>query len=461
MYKSHNVLKEIWVFLKRHVVICILLIICGLVVTKFSKIPVPRWVPSLIANLLICPSVGTEAYEWWALLNNLSLAFIASIIAYIFIQYIPDRRQAQKAFSILRKEFCSLYLYMSQLAYMYLFETGVDKKECQVSTEDLTGMLYVEISDTFRDCRIRTIRNGKDAKSESHGYNLYRDSKKYADLVCKSIERINSTGCSSQLDIDLVDTVSSIENNQFLQHFSLMQVPYTRTPGYQNVTVNFNSYFHGFVRCHCSLSKYRIDLITYEFSKMDDEEIQSENEKRLFMTTRAALKFLEPSKINKITEGIIALQPTEERLRKSEAVMLEMLVYYDFELQKPKGILETALRIAEYIRKNETDFLKKKYAFLNSMQIKKRLGILSNKDKYRIYCISADIRMPPELLLGALILREKDREAAVVFNALPDKEKRFFTHLPIYHLWENPPIEASPDPLLFNELYAKQRSEHM
>ena len=449
MYKSHGFFIEIWLFIKRHVVICILLLVSLFAIAKYSQIPAPNWLWEPITKLLLCPPNGSVAFEWWGLFSNLSLAYLASIITFMVVQYIPERRRAYKAFAILKKELRSLYSDMSYLISMYLFEIGVEKAEDQISIDDLSSICNVEISDKIKNCRIQNMRNGGKVSGQGYEYNLYTDSKKYIDFMHKSVNGIKDTGCSEHLDSDIIYTISNIESNWFVQFLSYLQEPTTRTPGYKEVIFNFDKGFYDFILCHRSLSEYSFDLISYSFSKMSEEEIKAETEKRLFMATRVLYKLSGVSKAKSIANSIIALEPTEERLKKSNGVLLEMLVYYDYADQKQAEILEAALIIAEFILRNETDNMGTDVAILNYLQIKKRLGALSSEDKNALQIIISREDINDFIRSGAAILSEDFEIARDSFRKLSEEEKHQFVQFPIYLLWPDPPVEPNPDPMVF------------
>lgn len=445
MYRSHKGWKEIVVFIKRHTVICVLCMICAFIIAKYSHIPVPNWFPSMF----ICPADGTAYYEWLKLLNNLSLAFVGSIITYIIIQYIPERRRAYNSYIVLKKEIYNLYSFMSRLIDMYLFEMEIQDSEEDLSEGKLEKICQVEISNKFKACGIEYLKNGVFANTTSHGYNLYEDSKHYTELVYKAIDKIKGTVCSGQLDSDIINTISIIENNWFLHFISDIDIFYIHIPGYRNVILDFNKGFYELIKCHRVLSNYDIDLITYKFSKMSDEEIQSGKEMRLLRSSRVDFKIEGVSKAKSIAKEITELTPTEERLNKSEGVMFEMLVYYDSEAIKPKEILNAALTIAEYIEKNRTDDFQKNYALLNKLQIKKRLGTISTQEKRILYNIAKDTNVPDVIVFFAAILCENYEKAADSFSKFSEKEKACFIQFPIYRLWPNPPLQANLNPVLF------------
>lgn len=449
MYSSHKKMKEILVFFTRQKVLCVLCLLSIFVIVKYSKLPTPDWLPISICSLLNRPDEGTTDFEIWTLLNSLSLAFVSSVITYIIIHYIPERRKVHKAFAIQKKQLCSLYSYMSRLIYMYLFEIGIKDTERNITEKRISNVCNVEITDQWRYCKIRTFRNGKNGNVVDLGYNLFKDSKQYSELIQKTIDQMKGTVFSAYLDQDILEMLSIIENNWFLKYFSYMDTPYKRTPGYQNVILNYDKSFFELIKCHISLDKYDYDKLTYEFSEISEDEIKAEEEKRLFMASRVIYKHFGASEAIRIANEITALEPNEERLRKANGVLLELLVFYDTEEQKQKEILDAAFTIAEYILVNENNLQDKEIAFLNVMQIKKRLQIITAEDINKLDAIIVDGKGSEEVLIGALIICEKYKEAVPLFEQLSEERKRIFTQLPIYRLWEKPPVEPNRDPMVF------------
>lgn len=382
-------------------------------------------------------------------MNNVSLAFLASIITYIVIQYVPERKRAHNAFVILRSEISKLYSYMSRLIGIYLFEIGVDEKEEQITVQQLSKVCNVMITDKKRDCRIQHQRNGADDNCQSFGYNLFKDSKQYAELIAKCIDRIKEAPCCSQLDFEMLNTISEIENSWFTSFIIHLNNPCSKTPGCQNIIVNYDQGFYEFIQNHVALVKYDFDAITYKFLNASPEEMIAHKEQMLFLTGRLMYKYRGEEISREVAEGIISLEPTEERLNKSQGVLLEMLVYYDSCSEKPRYMLENALSLAKHIWKNETDPLLTKYAFLNYMQVKKRKGSISSDEKEDLKQIMMDTSLPNEILLGAAILCEDYKTASRIFEKMTEEEQAIFIQFPIYQLWRDPPVMPNPEPMGF------------
>jgi len=449
MSRKHSWYKELFIFINRNVIICILLLISIFVIAKYSFVPVPNWVPVSIQNILARPLEGSITFEWFAIFNNLSLAYIASIITYIVVQYIPERRKTNRAFSLLKDEISELYSNMSRVIRMYLFEININKAEESITLEDIKDICNVEITDVTKNCKIKSMKNGSYINCVSYGYNLFSDTKKYMTSIQKAMQNIKGSIYSSHLDSVLIEAISTIENNWFYSCLKEKKTPDTKTPGYKSTIFEFDKGFYEFINCHISLSKYDFDLNSYEFEAISDAEMQSEIEKKQFSINRAIIKYIGTDMASRASQYITALEPTEERLRKSNGVILEILVCYDAEPIKSPVLLQAAWDLAEYVRKNEKESIPLLYDILNSMQIKKRQDNLSSDDKQELKKIIEDVNIPNDVRLGAAIIIGEYKTANYIFEQLSEEMKYIFIQFPIYHLWVNPPVPASSDPQLF------------
>ena len=447
MYKKHKAWNEVCLFIKRHRTICILCVFCVFLIVKFSQIPAPKWFPPIFQWVMICPQIGTVSFECLSLLNNLCLAFIASIIVYIIVEYIPERKKAYKSFSLSKGDFNALYEQMSKLIHMYMHEVGVQDPENQVDLEQLSGMRDLKINDQIRKCRINCISNGKKV-SKSIGYSLYSDSLECYNKLVKSIRSIKGDFYSAYLDSDIIDITYKIENNYFFIILSYGSLIYNNDISKVNF-LGLDKAFLEFINVHLSINKYNINKVTYSFSALSDQEFEEEMESILFCLSRGIYKHLSETKVERFTNEIISFQPTELRKRKSEGVLLEMLVYYDASLIKQRYILEAALKIAKYVLHNETDYLSAVYAFLNLAQIKKRLHTLSDKDLRLLRKIKQKKSLDKKIIVASAILCEDYKYAKEVFDEFSETDKNVFIQFPIYHLWKNPPIKANPTPMSF------------
>ncbi len=140
------------------------------------------------------------------------------------------------------------------------------------------------------------------------------------------------TPCFSQIDETLAETISIIDNNDFIGFISGINEPFESFPGYQNIIYDFDEKFYELIKCHRILSKYNFKQITNIFSPITEEEIKTEKERRVFQISRLHYEEHGCQEAENVANMIISLEPDEERVEKSIGVMLEMIVYYDMKI---------------------------------------------------------------------------------------------------------------------------------
>ena len=107
--------SNLWKDLKVHIV---LLIVSLLVICKFSDAPL---IFDCLAFLFQRPNERTAEYEILRIAENLSLAYIASLIFYILVDYLPNKRDEKRTEKLLEKSLTTLYLYMDKVLSYFKF----------------------------------------------------------------------------------------------------------------------------------------------------------------------------------------------------------------------------------------------------------------------------------------------------------------------------------------------------
>lgn len=92
-------------------------------ITKFSKAPI--WFDFLLP-VLRCPNEGTLQYEIWRILENLSLAYIAALIFYVMVTYIPEKKCELRAFDLTKKRIQYLYSTMDDVLAYFKYTCSVE-----------------------------------------------------------------------------------------------------------------------------------------------------------------------------------------------------------------------------------------------------------------------------------------------------------------------------------------------
>lgn len=148
---KRNYFKE----LKYHIM---LLVISLFFISKFSSAP-PIF--DVLDVILQRPVENTLMYEIIRIAENISLAYIAALIFYLLVDYIPLIRAQNTTLHILERELCSLYLYMDKINSYFKYATGISNFNTATNKERKAVDDFCFGSST-EFLMIKSIRNGKD-----------------------------------------------------------------------------------------------------------------------------------------------------------------------------------------------------------------------------------------------------------------------------------------------------------
>lgn len=101
----------------------VLLLISFFCICKFSEAP-PIF--DFLSSFFLRPNETTWQFELFRTLDNLSMAYIASLIFYLIVDYIPQKREEKKTFDVLKDKISFLYTNMSEIIAYFSCATGVD-----------------------------------------------------------------------------------------------------------------------------------------------------------------------------------------------------------------------------------------------------------------------------------------------------------------------------------------------
>ena len=104
-YQLKRIVKDFWIHL-------ILSAVSIIIICKFSNAPVCC---EALADVFLRPVDGTVEYEIFRVLENLSLAYLAALIFYLIVTYIPARKQERRAIKHAKAHIKSIQTWMSRV----------------------------------------------------------------------------------------------------------------------------------------------------------------------------------------------------------------------------------------------------------------------------------------------------------------------------------------------------------
>ena len=433
-------------------IILIILTICSMFcVLKFSKITMWTMLPEWLSNIFERPSIGTNEYEIWSLIDNLSLAYIASLIFYIVVEYIPKKEKEKKAFAVISSNLQSIYDNLSYIIRVITFEIGLEKNISDIELADLEKVKNIIFDSTTKYADITHVKNNEDLNVKVFAYNVLDDSKLHGNSITKNIDDIFSLQIAGNINEDIVELLSNLKKSRFLSMMSYFEHQNTRRiPGRKNEILFYDKSFYELIQYREAIGKLKIDLLDYRFEKMTDDQISREREERVYWLGRSYFMRMPIEKI----QGSISYMPNivlnEASFSRLNGVLLEALVTYDIDNEQYKHMLPIARSIAEYLCSFNGSEDCIDIACLNYLQVLRRMGTITKKDMIGARQIIADTNKSKFLRLGALIIVRNFAEAKNVFDSLDDNQKFQVVSMPIYRLWNNPPLPANLEQPDFN-----------
>lgn len=196
--------------LKWHI---LLLILSLFFVCKYSS------APPILDELNVIfqkPKENTLMYEIIRIAENLSLAYIASLIFYLLVDYIPLIKEENNTLRLLEKHLYPLYMYMDKVNSYFKYATGVSNINTATNKEiEIVDGFY--FSKTIELLMIKSIRNGKDDGEHLELFETKKSIISYGKKIEECIHDIDNILISNKAPIEFVTLINQIRSCNFLE----------------------------------------------------------------------------------------------------------------------------------------------------------------------------------------------------------------------------------------------------
>lgn len=264
--------RKVFLTIKELKIHIILLIISVSLICKFSSAPLLfEWM-----TFFLRPQEETVAFEIFRIMENLSLAYIASLIFYLVVDYIPKKKSEEKAFELIKPHLVSLFMWMNRINSYFKCVTNVadfsslsqDKiKEIDDFHFNSESLFYIETS--YRN----GTRNGCDM-AVFHGAKEIKDNGKLILKVYEDMDAISTT--MVQAPSDLISILSKIRDSKFLDKIIHIINDDEVKNGIEIVCRYFNFYkdLAEFSFLETQLAQYDFDKLTVVYRTASKSEIE-------------------------------------------------------------------------------------------------------------------------------------------------------------------------------------------
>lgn len=216
-------------------------------------------------------------------LLNLSYSYIAGLIFYILIEFIPKKSAAKKAFLIWESSLVNIYLHMSEITAMIKLISGTTKNEKDITLNDLKSITtYCPQYTKIYYSSISLINNIPNKDKTKGCLRFHADLYEIGASIKKQISEIIKLPSASNISLDLLEIISEIESCKFLKTCDSFNESFLENNEYKISA--FDEDFHQFIHLYMRLSKYKFKKHSYKFERLSDNEIASiETERKVVL----------------------------------------------------------------------------------------------------------------------------------------------------------------------------------
>lgn len=202
--------NNLWKEFKVHVFLIALAIFT---ICKFSPAPALfEWLSPLLQR----PIEGTFWYEFFRVAESLSLAYIASLIFYVLVDYLPRTKKEDRSAAIMEKPLISLYMNMNKIMSYYRFVFDIshfsavtDEKKKEIDDFSFSATPEFLFVESTRD----QVPDG--------GHVEWFDAKKEVTAagisISKSLAEIDSILAGNRASTDFVSLMNELRTSGFLE----------------------------------------------------------------------------------------------------------------------------------------------------------------------------------------------------------------------------------------------------
>ena len=222
------------------------------------------------------PEENTLMYEIIRIAENLSLAYIASLIFYLLVDYIPLIREENNTLRLLEKYLYPLYMYMDKVSSYFKYATGISNIN-KATSEEIETVDKFYFSSAIDFLMIQSVRNGKGDGEHVELFEAKKSIVSYGQKIEECVHGIDDILKENKAPIEFVTLINHIRSCNFLETIvKVMPEPEIIIDGQPvaQTYVNFYKDLAEFADLEEQLNKYQFLKLGTTYRKATPEEIQ-------------------------------------------------------------------------------------------------------------------------------------------------------------------------------------------
>lgn len=250
----------------------ILLIIAIFLICKFSSAPLLLgWM-----TFFLRPQEETMAFEFLRIMESLSLAYIASLIFYLVVDYIPKKKAEEKAFELLKPHLVSLFMWMNNINSYFKCAMNVTdfSTVSQEKIKEIDDFYFTNRSKFFIETTYKNSVSNRSDMAVFHGAKEIRNNGKSILKVYEDMDAISAT--MVQASSELITLLSKIRSSEFLKKILQVFKDKEESLNGEEIICRYWNFYKDLVEfsfLEVQLAQFDFDKITVEYKEASKKEI--------------------------------------------------------------------------------------------------------------------------------------------------------------------------------------------
>ena len=144
------------------------------------------------------------------------MAYIASLIFYILVEYIPAKQEEKRTEKLLAKSLVNLYLHMNKVVSYFRFATGVSNFS-KANEQQIRSIDNFTFSTSSEVLMVGSTRNNGDYGEHVEDFNAKKEMIIAGRGIVKALHEIDATLDKNKMETQFVVTMNELRNSGFLE----------------------------------------------------------------------------------------------------------------------------------------------------------------------------------------------------------------------------------------------------
>lgn len=231
MYQKLKPRTELRIFVKCNWFYLLIGAICLVLCIKQSEAPFCWEYNTITSFMFQRPEENTGWGSAFFIVYQLGLAFLASFLFYLLVDYFPRRRRERSAFLLILDELEVIDTEIGRLFAFLMFYTGIGTRADQLMPDHVGDLCGIMLRDEEVYCHIRDIQTTTGEvlmEGDPDHINLFFGLREMSQVILSQVGGIMGLPYASNLEDELLQLLTMLKSSRMLNLLSGMQASYVQ-----------------------------------------------------------------------------------------------------------------------------------------------------------------------------------------------------------------------------------------